>query len=284
MSPFTETAYAKINLALTVRSRRPDGYHDIETLFAFADDGDRISVLPSDKDELTIGGEFAGALSNGPDNLVLQALSSMRAMVFKGYPQVPPLAIHLEKRLPVAAGIGGGSADAAALIRLVDRHFLRNGDNKELILLNRRLGADVAACIVSRTRLGFGTGSDLCAVEADDIASIPLLLVNPRLPVPTGTVFAAWDGIDRGAIPVGSALDTARNGRNDLEQPAIRLVPQIGDVLAMLKKQSGADLVRMSGSGATCFALFTTAEARDAGQRNISKACPDWWTMTSCLR
>lgn len=278
-----ETAFAKINLALHVRKRRDDGYHELETLFAFVDDGDLLSVEPAERDSLTISGEFAGGLTSGPDNLVLQALEVMRAMVRPGQPPIPPLAVHLDKRLPVAAGIGGGSADAAAMIRLLDRHFVHNGDMKELVLATARLGADVGACIVSQTRLGRGTGNDLHMPSEDDAKGLAVLLVNPRLPLATGPVFKAWNGLDRGALPDGSVLAAARAGRNDLEAPALGLCPEIDEVLTLLRAQLPI-MARMSGSGATCFALFPTMDAMQAAAIRIADDHPDWWVMGGQLR
>jgi len=274
----TETAYAKINLALHVRRRREDGYHDLETLFAFVDAGDELVIEPAEQDSFAIGGEFAGGLSFF-DNLVLDALNSMRRMPFGSVPQ---LAIHLQKNLPVAAGLGGGSADAGAMIRLLDRAFVRNGDGKELVLANQHLGADVAACIVSRTRIGRGTGEQLEPVE-NDMAGMPILLVNPRVPVPTGPVFKAWDQIDRGPMPSGKASVIALEGRNDLEIPAIGICPEIATCLATLRETSPW-LARMSGSGATCFALYEDASQRDAAAAKIAASNPDWWQMTGALR
>jgi 4-diphosphocytidyl-2-C-methyl-D-erythritol kinase len=279
----SETAYAKINLALHVRRRREDGYHELETLFAFADEGDELTVEVTEVDSLTITGEFADGLSNGPDNLVVRALEKMRTMVFPHREPVPPLAITLNKKLPVAAGIGGGSADAGAMIRLLDRHFVRNGDVKELVTATHSLGADIGACIVSQTRIGAGLGWELHMPLSDNLCGTPLLLVNPRIPLATGPVFKAWDGVDRGPLPRSSARDIALAGRNDLEKSAISLCPEISRVLEELRG-SGALLSRMSGSGATCFALFETADQRDAAQIAIANACPGWWTMSSSLR
>lgn len=282
---FSEPAFAKINLALHVRRRREDGYHEIESLFAFVDSGDLISVEPSDEDRLTITGEFAEGLSSGPDNLVLRALAMLRTMGPPGEAAVPPLAITLEKNLPVASGIGGGSADAAALIRLVARHFpvLGAGENRELILAARSLGADVGACVVSETRIGRGLGDDLAMPGENDVTGMAILLVNPLVPVPTGPVFAAWDGIDRGPLPEGSVLSAARAGRNDLEAPARTLCPEIDDVMTVLRAQLPL-LTRMSGSGATCFALFTDIMQCNAAQARLATDHPEWWTMAGRLR
>lgn len=278
---WTETAYAKINLALHVRARRPDGYHDIETIFAFVDAGDVLTAKVAEADSLTISGEFGENLSAGDDNLVLRALASMRAMM--GGERMPPLALTLEKNLPVAAGLGGGSADAAALIRLVDRAFHICGDGKELVLANHHLGADVGACIVSETRRGAGTGWQLEMVDDSDVRGLPVLLVNPLVPLATGPVFAGWDGRDRGALPDGAALVAARAGRNDLEPSAIALCPDIDGVLAILRAQLPI-LSRMSGSGASCFALFRSIGERDAAAARIGDDHPDWWLMTGAIR
>lgn len=278
-----ETAYAKINLALHVRRRRADGYHELETLFAFVDAGDELSVREAAEERFTIGGEFSPGLSFGPDNLVLQALMFMRGMVFPGQPPVPQLAIHLDKALPVAAGIGGGSADAAAMIRLLDRAYVHNGDTKELVIASHHLGADIGACIVSRTRIGTGVGWELHLPDNDDTAGMAALLVNPRVPLATGPVFKAWDGQDRGPLPAGSALDIALAGRNDLEAAALSLCPPIANVLAELALD-GPLLARMSGSGATCFALYSDEHARDAAAARIRLARPGWWQLAGQLR
>ena len=276
----TETAYAKINLALHVRARRPDGYHDIETLFAFVDAGDALTATVADADSLTITGEFADGLSGGADNLVLRALDFMRGR--PGGAGIPPLAITLEKSLPVAAGLGGGSADAAALIRLLAREFAV-GETGDLVAASHSLGADVGACIVSETRRGTGTGWQLECVDDGDVRGLPVLLVNPREPLATGPVFAGWDGCDRGALALGQALVTACAGRNDLEPPAIALCPEIDEIRAVLRAQLPL-LSRMSGSGASCFALFRTVGERDAAAARIADDHPGWWLMTGAIR
>ena len=281
MTSWRETAYAKINLALHVRARRDDGYHDIETIFAFVDAGDVLEAVVADEDSLTIDGEFGEGLPAGADNLVLRALASMRGMM--GGARIPPLAITLHKNLPVAAGLGGGSADAAALIRLVDRAFHVCGDNAELVIANHHLGADVGACIVSQTRLGSGTGWQLAMIDDADVRGMPVLLVNPRVPLATGPVFAGWNGTDRGALGAGSALAAAQGGRNDLELPAITLCPEIDEVLAVLRAQLPL-LARMSGSGASCFALFRSTAERDAAAARIADDHPEWWQMAAGIR
>lgn len=268
---FTETAFAKINLALHVRARRADGYHAIETLFAFLDAGDRLTGRASARDELRVTGEFAGELSDPFGNIVASALQSL--------PRAGGLALTLEKNLPVAAGLGGGSADAGAVFRMVRDHFALPEDWPERAA---RLGADVPACVLSRAAIGRGTGTELEPVE-NDLTGAPVLLVNPRVSMPTGPVFAAWDGCDRGALPHGPPSVIAREGRNDLEAPAIAQAPVIRDVLAALTGE-GAWLARMSGSGATCFGLFTDATQRDAASEAIGARQPGWWQMTGDLR
>lgn len=266
--PVTETAYAKINLALHVRRRREDGYHELETLFAFVDAGDLLSASPAAADHVTTLGEFAGGLDNPFDNLVARALSTL--------PRSQGLALTLEKNLPVAAGLGGGSADAGAVFRIVEA---LHGLPEDWPARAAKLGADVPACVLSRTHIGLGTGTEQEEVE-DDLAGTPVLLVNPRVPLSTGPVFTAWDGEDRGTLPSGAASRIAREGRNDLEAPAIALCPVIAEVLAALR-ETAPWLVRMSGSGATCFALYDTPEARDAAAAAMPK---DWWTMAGRLR
>ncbi|MFN4114417.1 MAG: 4-(cytidine 5'-diphospho)-2-C-methyl-D-erythritol kinase [Sphingomonadaceae bacterium] len=263
-----ETAHAKVNLALHVRRRREDGYHALETLFAFVDAGDVLTAKPAAADSVTTLGEFAGGLDNAFDNLVARALNTL--------PRPQGLAVTLEKNLPVAAGLGGGSADAGAVFRIVEA---LHGLPDDWPARAAKLGADVPACVLSRTHIGLGTGTEQLAVE-DDLAGTPVLLVNPRVPLSTGPVFKAWDGMDRGPLPEGPASKIAREGRNDLEAPAISLCPMTAAVLAALQA-TNPWLARMSGSGATCFALYDTAEARDGARAAMPQ---EWWTMAGCLR
>ena len=263
-----ETAYAKLNLALHVRGRRSDGYHELETLFAFVDAGDQLTAQVAAQDELRTTGEFAKQLTDPFNNFVAQALHSL--------PHGPGWAVILEKNLPVAAGLGGGSADAGAVFRMVEAHYGLPADWAERAA---RLGADVPACVRSVTCIGRGTGTELEEI-ASDLSATPVLLVNPRLPLSTGPVFAGWDGQDRGPLPQGSAREMALAGRNDLEAPAIALCPAIAEVLAALQ-QTTPLLARMSGSGATCFALYDSADARDAARAQMN---PAWWTLAGALR
>jgi len=279
-----EPAPAKINLALHVRHRRPDGYHELETLFAFATDGDLLAVDQADADDFRIDGPFASALissrSQGEgavsdDNLVTKALAAFRQTFAINH----PYAIRLTKNLPVASGIGGGSADAAATLRALARLNAVPLDHPSLHAIAATLGADVPPCLTGRTALGTGRGDDLVALEG--LAGTPLLLVNPRVAVSTAAVFAGWDGIDRGALPEGDLLTRARAGRNDLEAPATCLAPVIADVRASLDAAPGAILSRMSGSGATCFALFTDPAARDTAAEQATRQ--GWWSLATTM-
>ncbi|NCP22601.1 MAG: 4-(cytidine 5'-diphospho)-2-C-methyl-D-erythritol kinase [Erythrobacter sp.] len=268
----SETAYAKINLALHVRRRREDGYHELETLFAFVEAGDVLTARASPRDEVHVTGEFAGGLDNPFDNLVAKALSAL--------PRADGLAILLEKNLPVAAGLGGGSADAGAVFRIVrDRYGLP----QDWTTRAARLGADVPACVESRTCIGRGTGTDLEPLIDDSLDGVVCLLVNPRVPLSTGPVFTNWDGTDCGPLPMGTARDIALAGRNDLEAPAIGLCPAIAGVLSALA-QTKPLLHRMSGSGATCFALYESAQACEEASARIAAAHPGWWRMQGALR
>jgi len=266
-----ETAYAKINLALHVRRRREDGYHEIETLFAFVDAGDVLTARTAERDELRVTGEFAGALADPFGNLAMKALGAL--------PRAGGISITLEKNLPVAAGLGGGSADAGAVFRIVEQLHGLADDWRERAV---RLGADVPACVESVTCIGRGVGERLEPVESD-LAGMHVLLVNPRVPLSTGAVFQAWDGVDRGPLPAGAPSGIAREGRNDLEAPAIRLCPVIADVLAALR-DTDPRLARMSGSGATCFALYDSEEALRGAADRVAGAHPDWWRMEGRLR
>ena len=317
MPAITEPAPAKINLALHVRRRRPDGYHDLETLFAFATDGDLITVEAAEANTFTITGPFAAALlpplntTPSPDtpqtpntppakawaqlgaanedahgspipgtapwsgNLVTAAADAFTA----AFTPNAHHAITLEKHLPIASGIGGGSADAAATLRALARLHEVPKTDPRLHEIAARLGADVPACLANRTTLGTGKGDDLTNLEG--LSGTPLLLVNPGVAVSTAAVFNTWDGQDRGPIPEGTLLDRAIAGRNDLELPALALAPEIAQVRALLDAAHGVRLSRMSGSGATCFALFETPEARDAAA--TAAQAHGWWTLATTM-
>ena len=267
MIPAREIAPAKLNLALHVRGRRDDGRHDIETVFAFCTDGDRLSAEPADAVSLAVAGVFAAELQE--ENLVTKAAEALRdaAGVTTG------AALTLDKRLPVASGIGGGSADAAAALRLLTSLWQIDPAHAQNIA--PRLGSDVPACLLSLPMRGEGAGDEVTPIGLSEVSGAPVLLINPRIPLRTADVFAGWDGVDHGP------LDDWRIGRNDLQPIAIKLVPQIETVLAWLSAQAGADFVRMSGSGATCFALFDSEEGRDRATEAVPR---EWWHLATSLR
>ncbi|WP_242095713.1 4-(cytidine 5'-diphospho)-2-C-methyl-D-erythritol kinase [Sphingomonas sp. CROZ-RG-20F-R02-07] len=274
----TETAPAKINLALHIRHRRADGYHELETLFAFCRDGDEVRVEPAAANRFAITGPFAQGLAgegDWADNLVTRAADAFAAT----FGIAGNHAITLDKRLPIASGIGGGSADAAATLRALARLHGVASDDPRLVAVAGALGADVPACLLGRT--AFGTGKGEALAELEGLAGVPVLLVNPGVGVSTAAVFARWDGIDRGAIADGPVIARAVAGRNDLEPPALALAPVIAKVRARLGAMPGVRLARMSGSGATCFALFDTVE--DRGEAARALAGQGWWMLESTL-
>jgi 4-diphosphocytidyl-2-C-methyl-D-erythritol kinase len=272
-----EPAPAKLNLALHVRARRADGYHALETLFAFARDGDVVTLAPAERDSLSVTGPFAAAIGDDADNLVVRALAAFRTAfgVDECY------AISLDKRLPVASGIGGGSADAAATLRALARRHGVDRDDPRLDAVARALGADVPACLLGRAALGTGRGDDLVPIVGLD--DCPVLLVNPLEKVSTAAVFARWDGVDRGAIGAGGTLALALAGRNDLQPAAEAIAPAVRHLLEALGQQAGVILTRMSGSGATCFALFDDGAARDAAAAAIAAQHPAWWQLATAV-
>ena len=270
-----ESAPAKINLALHVRSRRADGYHELETLFAFVTAGDTVTLTPGAL-SLTITGPFAAGLSGEGDNLVLRG-----ARAFADRFGLPHAGVFtLDKHLPVASGIGGGSADAAAALRALARVQGVATDDPRLFKIAAMLGSDVPACLLGRTAFGTGRGEQLD--PRDGPVGMSVLLVNPGVAVSTAAVFRAWDGVDRGAMPAGDALSLALAGRNDLEAPARAIAPEIDAVLALLGK-SDPVLARMSGSGATCFAFYENPAQCAAAAGAIRAAQPGWWCLETAL-
>ena len=267
MIRYSESAPAKLNLALHVRGKLPDGRHRLETVFAFCTDGDEVEAEAADALSLTTSGPFAAGLDGA--NLVNEAAIALQeaAGVEAG------ATLHLKKNLPVASGIGGGSADAAATLRLLTR--LWRIDPAHAVTVAPRLGSDVPACLLSLTARGGRAGDELELLDDPAIAGTPVLLVNPRIPLSTGDVFAGWKGVDHG--PLGDW----RDGGNDLEVPAMALVPEIGEQLDWLRGRDGATFVRMSGSGATCFALFDSDAARDAAAGDVPA---HWWHLATYLR
>lgn len=272
-----ETAYAKVNLALHVRERRADGYHALESLFVFARDGDLLAAEATEDGaiNLVLDGPFGAALDAGPDNLVMKAahLLQQRSGEKRG------AAIRLTKNLPVASGIGGGSADAAAALRLLSRLWGAQLTFAKLERLGLALGSDVPACVSSVTQMVRGRGEVLEQRDVTGLRGMPMLLANPGVALSTAQVFQGWDQQDRGELKAEGLEGVIVNGRNDLEAPAIRAAPVIAEVLALLKDQAGVRLTRMSGSGATCFALFDDLADRRAAAHALHAQRPDWWLM-----
>jgi 4-diphosphocytidyl-2-C-methyl-D-erythritol kinase len=274
-----ESAKAKINLFLHVGDRRADGFHPLQSLAVFTELGDRLTAEPSEGLSLAVDGPFAAILSGESDNLVLNAA---RALAAKSG-QAPTAKLSLTKYLPVASGIGGGSADAAAALRALSSLWGLTLDEATLGAIAADLGSDVPVCLVSEPRWMEGRGEIL-----SPIASLPrlaLLLVNPNVAVPTRDVFASLEnrsGIGR-KLPPGRFRDMAdllrflNASQNDLEEPARRIEPAIGAVLGALAALPGALFSRMSGSGATCFALFPDDESCGRGAAMLSEAHKGWW-------
>ena len=275
MAIITESAPAKINLALHVRARRADGYHEIETLFAFLRDGDEIRVSPGPA-SFTIDGPFAAGLATEGDNLVTRAVTSFS----QAFGIQQHYTIALTKNLPIASGIGGGSADAAATLRALARLHRIALDDPRLFACADGLGSDVPACLFGRSAIGTGRGEQLA--PRNGLTGTPVLLVNPGVAVSTAAVFAGWDGRDAGPIGEGSLLDLALAGRNDLEPPARVVAPVIDEVLETLREGMPV-LARMSGSGATCFALYASESDRTRAAAAIRAHNSAWWCLESAL-
>jgi 4-diphosphocytidyl-2-C-methyl-D-erythritol kinase len=293
MAALIEDARAKVNLTLRVVGRRVDGYHDLESVVAFADCADRLSLVPGSELHLATTGPLAQACGESSDNLVFKAAQLLGD-------RVPDLKVGdfvLDKVLPVAAGIGGGSADAAAALRLLARANGLALDEGRLIDVAKLTGADVPVCLASRACVMTGVGETLMPLA---LPKMPCVMVNPRLPVATKDVFQAL-GLRNGELRVGASdvlratawpeqgasledwVEVLAASSNDLEAPATRIQPAIGEVLAALGRTNGAWLARMSGSGATCFAIYeNTADAQRAAQK-IQLDHPQWWIHAGVL-
>lgn len=277
VSASSEPAPAKLNLALHVRGRRADGYHELDTLYAFAEVGDRVERMAGTAPALTLAGDFAGDLDPAADNLATRAAAAFCGE-FGGDP--PPL--RLTKDLPVAAGLGGGSADAAAVLRLLARE--RGGVPPERLMgIAERLGSDVPACLLSRACRGKGRGDVLMDLDGSMLSGTPVVLANPGVKLSTAEVFAGWDGADRGPLSGGNPLEVAQAGRNDLEASATALVPSIAELLTMMTVAPGATLARMSGSGASCFALCDSPAAANRLATAIAERDRAAWVRASTL-
>jgi 4-diphosphocytidyl-2-C-methyl-D-erythritol kinase len=283
-----EDAPAKVNLTLRVLGRRADGFHEIESLVAFAGVGDALSLAPGGALALTVQGPTAAQAGATADNLVLKAARALADRV----PTVGAGTFDLEKRLPVAAGLGGGSADAAAALRLLARANGLAPDDPLLYAAARATGADVPVCLDPRTRLMRGIGEILSSPFK--LPPLQGVLVNPGVALATKAVFARWKPLPAPVVPADLTVLTAMSKRdqlvrfllsqaNDLESAAIALAPVVADVLLALSSQPHCELARMSGSGATCFAVFGSAADAIKAAEAIHAEYPSWWVRATAL-
>jgi len=288
-----EDACAKVNLTLRVIGRRVDGYHDLESVVAFGDCADRLSLTPGSPLSLNITGPLARECGETADNLVFKAAQLLGERV----PDLKLGKFTLEKVLPIAAGIGGGSADAAAALRLLARVNGLAIEDPRLIEVAKLTGADVPVCLSSRACVMTGIGETLLPLS---LPKMPCVMVNPRIPVATKEVFKALglrhgelrvgvtDVIQAPAWPrdgasIGDWVEALSSVSNDLEAPAKRIQPVIGEVLSALGSADGAGLARMSGSGATCFAIFENDTDAEAASRKLQLDHPQWWVHAGVL-
>lgn len=283
-----ESAPAKVNLTLRVLGRRSDGYHELESLVAFADVADTVSLAPGDELALTVVGPNAALAGADADNLVLKAahaLASRMTGLRLG-------AFRLDKNLPVAAGLGGGSADAAAALRLLARANGMARDDVRLYEAARATGADVAVCLDPRPRVMRGIGEVLS--EPFELPPLPAVLANARVALETKAVFAGWQPAAAPWVPFAASAAAMSGNRdqflqslaaqaNDLEHAAISLAPVVAELLLVLRALPGCRLARMSGSGSTCFALFSSAAEAIVAARTLQGERPQWWVRATAL-
>ena len=278
----SERAHAKINLALHIKGRREDGYHELESIVAFADVADVLTISPAARVSLDITGPFADGLPRDERNSVAGAWHLLKDFSGQKGAAIGPVKFHLEKNLPVASGIGGGSADAAAALRGLIRLFNLSISAQDMNEIALQLGADIPVCLVQKTSRMRGIGEIIEPI----VISLPraVLLVNPSVPSPTRGVFDALKlecGQSFGAA-IGD-LNNIKNWRNDLTAPAIKLVPEIADVLESLGSQGDITCSRMSGSGATCFGLAENLAKAERAATNFKNQHPDWWVVATSL-
>jgi 4-diphosphocytidyl-2-C-methyl-D-erythritol kinase len=286
--PLVEAAPAKINLSLRIFGRRGDGYHELESLVVFARCADRLSFTPGGELSLTVSGPSAALAGDNADNLVLKAA---RALAERS-PGIALGAFALDKRLPVAAGLGGGSADAAAALRLIARANNLASDAPRFYEAARATGADVPVCLDPRARVMRGIGELLS--EPLNLPPLPAVLVNPGAALATRAVFAGWmpgtppAPLNQEALVKLSdrkaLLQFLAGQQNDLERPAVALAPVVAEVLVAMRGLSGCVVARMSGSGSTCFALFNSAAEATIGAETLHAKYPQWWVRPTALQ
>lgn len=286
LAPLTGLARAKINLFLRVLGQRDDGYHRLDSLVGFAEIGDRLTVEAAPDLALTVSGPFAAALRATPpdQNLVLRAADALRAAAGRSDLGA---ALHLEKHLPIASGIGGGSADAAAALRLLVKLWGLDAESLPLAKIAARLGADVPMCLLGHSARVGGVGELLTPLR---LPRVPVVLVNPGVPIETKAAFGKRIGdyslplVTLPDLATASAMaDLVQRGGNDLLRPALAIAPVIGDVLKALRGTPQCLAAALSGSGATCFGLFPTRDARTEAAARIKTAHPDWWVAGTWL-
>jgi 4-diphosphocytidyl-2-C-methyl-D-erythritol kinase len=280
-------APAKVNLFLHVGPVDAGGYHPLASLVAFAGIGDRLTIEPADRLSLSLEGPFAAGLAGEGDNLVLRALRRLGETAGVGE---PPLAVTLDKRLPIAAGLGGGSSDAGAALKLARDALGLDLDDDALAGIAATIGADGPMCLHARTAWAEGRGERL--TPEPRLPPLPALLINPGVPSPTGEVYRAFDAgppatADRPSPPgdwsVAAVIDWLAEQRNDLQDAAIARASAIGEAVAAARRLPGVRLVRMSGSGATVFALFETPVAVAAAAERLAANRPLWWIAPTNL-
>jgi len=281
----SEAAAAKVNLALHVTGRRADGYHLLDTLAVFTSFGDRMLVESHGSDHFAVTGPFAAAVPSGPDNLVARARDLLRRIAAR---PCPPVRVTLEKNIPAASGIGGGSSDAAATLRALDRHWQLGLGEERLRDAALALGADLPMCLAARPLHASGIGEIIEPVPG--FPALDMVLVNPGIEVATRAVFAALEYRDGAPLPAlpralsrKALLNWLATTRNDLESPARSIAPTIGELLAALR-QTGAAFARMSGSGATCFGLFSDAALAARAAAAIAERQPGWFVVATRTR
>ena len=284
MRQLKEQAPAKVNLDLRITGRRPDGYHELDSVVAFTAWADRLTFTPDRRLTLEPSGPYAAALADHTDNLVLRA--ARRLAEHAGCP--PHVRIKLDKRIPVAAGLGGGSADAAATLRGLSRLWQLRLADADLLPLALELGADVPVCLRSGPARMRGIGE---RIEPLELPVLDLVLANPNHAVATAQVFAGLGPVAPAAGPDApvpadrpALLGWLRARGNDLEAPARRLAPVIREVLGALSAQPGCGLAGMSGSGATCFGVFDDPEAAARAATAMRGARPSWWVISTATR
>jgi 4-diphosphocytidyl-2-C-methyl-D-erythritol kinase len=284
----TRPARAKLNLTLRIVGKRADGYHLLDSLVAFAACGDQVTARGDSDGGFAVTGPFASALADEPDNLVLRAKRALAAAAGIPTSRVATTALALDKRLPVASGIGGGSADAAATIAALLALWQVELAADRLQTLALSLGADIPVCLAGRPSRMTGIGEQL--TEMPPLPPAALLLVNPLVPCPTGAVFKARQGafsppFELAAAPrdIGELAALVTHGGNDLEAPAARLCPPVAAILAALRTAPACRAAAMSGSGATCFGLYEDDATAEEEAARIARDQPGWWVMPTRL-